>query len=265
MALNGLVYDLIVVGESQEGLDLIKGVSKLDSGLKILLISSTISKQIKGAEVIEKTVVDVQYSYGVAVAIISYTEAYLAKNLVFATGQKAVKLIDEPNNNVYYNVKAIKKGTKNVVVFGNNANTINEAISISRKVDKVFICEESNSLAQLVEKQIEPRYNNISYLPMSRIVNYGYNEDSKLNKACLNTLAELPCDALYVSIGKKPDTAAFKSRILKLDEDGYIIAEDGLLPGVDNVYAIGKCTKYNVKNTEKTLESLKNKFKEENR
>ena len=263
MALNGLVYDLIVVGESQEGLDLIKEVSKLNPELKILLISSTISKQVKGAEAIERTVIDVQYSYGVVVAIISYTEAYLAKNLVFATGQKAVKLMNEPNNNVYYNVKAIKKGTKNVIVFGNNANTINEAISISRKVDKVFICEESNSLAQLVEKQIEPRYDNISYLPMSKIVKYCYNEEGKLNMICLNTLAEIPCDILYVSIGKKPDTATFNSRMIKLDEDEYIIVENGLIPGVDNVYAIGKCTKYNVKNTEKTLESLKNKFRKE--
>jgi len=265
MALNGLIYDLIVIGESQEGLDLIKELYKLNSELKILLISSTVSKQVKGVEAIERTVVDAQYSYGVAVAIISYTEAYLAKNLVFATGQIATKLMNEPDNNVYYNVKAIKKGAKNVVVFGNNANTINEAISISRKADKVFICEESNSLAQLVEKQIEPRYDNISYLPMSKIQSYEYDVDGKLNKVYLSTLAELPCDALYVSLGKKPDTATFSSRMLKLDEEGYIIVENGLIPGVDNVYAIGKCTKYNVKNTEKTLESLKNKFKKENK
>ena len=265
MALNGLIYDLIVIGESQEGLDLIKELYKLNSELKILLISSTVSKQVKGAEAIEKTVIDVQYSYGVAVAIISYIEAYLAKNIVFATGQIATKLMNEPDNNVYYNVKAIKKGTNDVVVFGNNANTINEAISISRKVKRVFICEESNSLAVLVDKQITPRYDNISYLPMSKIINYSYDADGKLNMVYLNTLAELPCDALYVSVGKKPDTATFSSRMLKLDEEGYIIVEDGLIPGVDNVYAIGKCTKYNLKNTEKTLESLKSKFMKESK
>lgn len=265
MALKGIIYDLIVVGESPEGLDLIKEVSKLDPCLKILLISTKIGKPITGIETIEKTVISTQYSYGVAVAIISYTEAYLAKNLVFATGQIAIKLNNEPNNSVYYSVKDIKKDKDTVVVFGNNANTINEAISISRKANKVFICEESNSLSSLVEKQIKPRYHNISYLPMSKIIKYAYNEEGKLNKVYLDTLTELPCDRLYVSIGKKPDTAVLNSRMLKLDENGYIIAENGLIPGVDNVYAIGKCTKYNVKNTTKTIESLKNKFRKENK
>ena len=269
MQISGIVYDLIVVGESDEGIELINTLIKASPDLKILLVSTNITKQKKLPEqvlTVEKTVIDVQYSYGAAVAIISAYEAYLCKNLVFAVGQLANKLAQAPLNSVYYNVKSIiadKKAIKTAVVYCNNANAINEAISISRKIGKVFICEPANDLAALVEKQITPRYDNICYLPMCKIKDYTYDNENKLNGIILDTLAELPCDALFVSIGRKPDTDNIKSKMVEIDQEGYIIVNDGLLPKVDNVYAIGKCTKYNNKNTEKTLESLKIKLVKE--
>ena len=48
----------------------------------------------------------------------------------------------------------------------------------------------------------------------------------------------IDCDAVFVSIGRKPATAMFDN-ILKKDENGYILADESTRTNIEGVYAVG--------------------------
>ena len=49
---------------------------------------------------------------------------------------------------------------------------------------------------------------------------------------------KLPCDGLFVSIGRKPATGLVEG-LLELDSAGYIIANESTETSVPGVYAVG--------------------------
>jgi thioredoxin reductase (NADPH) len=49
---------------------------------------------------------------------------------------------------------------------------------------------------------------------------------------------DLPCDGLFVSIGRKPATDLVKDQLL-LDESGYVIAGESTETSLPGVYAVG--------------------------
>ena len=49
---------------------------------------------------------------------------------------------------------------------------------------------------------------------------------------------ELPCDAVFVSIGRKPATELVKDQ-LELDRSGYIVADESTRTSIPGVFAVG--------------------------
>jgi len=49
---------------------------------------------------------------------------------------------------------------------------------------------------------------------------------------------ELSCDAVFISIGRKPETELFKTEVA-LDESGYIAADETTQTSISGVFAAG--------------------------
>ena len=48
----------------------------------------------------------------------------------------------------------------------------------------------------------------------------------------------LPCDGVFISIGRKPETELVKNQ-LQLDSSGYILADESTRASLPGVYAVG--------------------------
>ena len=51
-------------------------------------------------------------------------------------------------------------------------------------------------------------------------------------------MRELPCDGVFISIGRKPASDVFKDQV-ETDEGGYIIADESTRTNIRGVYAVG--------------------------
>jgi len=60
----------------------------------------------------------------------------------------------------------------------------------------------------------------------------------KINNVTNGGTTELACDGVFVSIGRKPATEFLKEAV-KLDESGYVVADESTKTNVEGVYAVG--------------------------
>lgn len=60
----------------------------------------------------------------------------------------------------------------------------------------------------------------------------------RLRDVQTDTERELPCDGVFISVGRAPATELFQSE-LALDKSGYIIADESTRTSIPGVFAVG--------------------------
>ena len=60
----------------------------------------------------------------------------------------------------------------------------------------------------------------------------------KLRDVNTGAESELPCDGLFISIGRRPETALVSGQ-LALDENGYVLADETTRTNLPGVFAVG--------------------------
>ena len=132
--------------------------------------------------------------------------------------------------------------SKTVAVVGGGNSAVSDALYLSRLAKKVYLVHRRDSL-RATKIYHEPLMNaeNIEILWNSQISELKYSD--RINGAILQSTSdasqqELECDAIFVSIGRKPNTEIFKG-ILDLDENGYIIADESTKTSIDGIFAAG--------------------------
>ena len=132
--------------------------------------------------------------------------------------------------------------SKTVAVVGGGNSAVSDALYLSRLAKKVYLVHRRDSL-RATKIYHEPLMNaeNIEILWSSQISELKYSD--RINGAILQSTSdasqqELECDAIFVSIGRKPNTEIFKG-ILDLDENGYIIADESTKTSIDGIFAAG--------------------------
>ena len=131
---------------------------------------------------------------------------------------------------------------KTVVVVGGGDSAVAEALTLSRVAKKVILVHRRDSLRatkvyhEALEKaeNVEFRWNST----VSQLLG-----DKKLSGVVLKNVltgeeSELPCDGLFVSVGRKPVTELVEGQ-LELDRSGYVIADESTLTNIPGVYAVG--------------------------
>jgi thioredoxin reductase (NADPH) len=131
---------------------------------------------------------------------------------------------------------------KTVVVVGGGNSAAAEAATLSRIAQKVILVHRRDSL----------RATKIYHEPLMQAKNLEFRWDSQVMELLhdgrltgvkirnLRTGAEevLPCDGLFVSIGRIPATDLVAGQ-LALDEQGYVDANENCETNIPGVYAIG--------------------------
>ena len=131
---------------------------------------------------------------------------------------------------------------KNVIVVGGGNSAAADALYLSNLAEKVTVVHRRDTLrATKIYHQPLMKAENVEFLWNSEVV--GLSGEDRVNGAVIRGVlndvqTEIPCDAVFVSIGRKPETAVFGDELLR-DDSGYIVADESTRTNINGVFAVG--------------------------
>ena len=131
---------------------------------------------------------------------------------------------------------------KTVVVVGGGNTAAADALLLSRIAKKVILVHRRDSL-RATRIYHEPLQNaeNVEFRWNSTVTELLHGDKItgvRVKDLRSGTETEIPCDGVFVSIGRVPAMALVKEQ-LSLDEGGYIIAGEDTKTNLPGVYAVG--------------------------
>lgn len=131
---------------------------------------------------------------------------------------------------------------KTVVIVGGGNSAAAEALVLSRVAKKVVLVHRRDTLrAEKASAAALKKAKNVEFTWDSEVIEL--LGDGKVSGIRVKNLksgeeTDIPCDGLFISIGRKPATELVKDQ-LKLDNGGYIVAGDDTCTSVPGVFAAG--------------------------
>ena len=174
---------------------------------------------------------------------------FYAKALILAMGASPRKLGIERENEltsrgVHYCAHCDGRfyKDKTVIVVGGGNSAVSDALYLSRIAKKVILVHRRDTL-RATKIYHEPLKNadNIEFLWNSQIIKF--IGETKLSGAVVKNALDsketkIDCDAVFISIGRRPDTDILSGTVA-LDENGYVIADESTKTNISGVFAAG--------------------------
>lgn len=172
---------------------------------------------------------------------------YYAKTVVISTGANPRELGVEgekelTGRGVHYCAHCDGRfyKDKTVVVVGGGNSAAADALYLSNLASKVYIVHRRDFLrATKIYHEPLMKAENVEFIWNSTVS--GFAVDGKIKGVRIKsklTETEIPCDGVFVSIGRKPATE-FLGGSVKLDDNQYIIADESTKTDIGGVYAVG--------------------------
>lgn len=174
---------------------------------------------------------------------------FLAKTVAFATGAnpRELGIQDEAalvGRGVAYCAACdgMRYKDKTVVVVGGGNSAAADALILSRIAQKVILVHRRDTLrATKVYHEPLMKTQNLEFRWNSTVSALLHGEELtgvRLKDTVTGAETEVPCDAVFVSIGRKPATELVEGQ-LELDRSGYIIADETTRTNIPGVFAVG--------------------------
>ena len=195
-------------------------------------------KQVQnfGIKVISDEIVGVKFSE--LKELVGKKQTYYAKSVIIATGLSSNKLGKNEDEflgrGVSYCVTCDANFYKNqvVAVASRKGSGILGALELSDICEKVYLLD-SEDINKYAENCPKKNIEVCSNVHIEKLVG-----ENKLEKIELENADFLAVSALFIELGKKPQTEIFKD-ILELDNQGYILTNDRMETSVKGVFACG--------------------------
>ena len=131
---------------------------------------------------------------------------------------------------------------KTVLVMGGGNSAVADAMTLSRIAKKVIIVHRRDTLraTKIYHDQLE-KTENVEILwnsTVSGLLGEGRLAGVKITNVKNGQEMEIPCDGLFISIGRKPATELVQGQV-ELDQAGYIVAGESTETSVPGVFAVG--------------------------
>ena len=131
---------------------------------------------------------------------------------------------------------------KTVVIVGGGNTAAADAILLSRICEKVFVVHRRDTLrATKIYHEPLMKAENISFCwnsTVSELLHEDKLTGVKVRNIHTGEETEIPCDGLFVCIGREPASELVKGQ-LELDGAGYIVAAESTRTSLPGVYAVG--------------------------
>ena len=127
---------------------------------------------------------------------------------------------------------------KTVAVVGGGNTAAAAVLVLSRVASKVMVIHRRDTL----------RASGVYHKPMQELANVEFHWNAKVSEirqgevVVENVISgenqTLPCDGVFVSVGRQPETGLVKG-LLHLDDQGYIVADESTRTEIPGVFAVG--------------------------
>jgi len=201
-----------------------------------------------GAKTVYKDIIDVNLSEEIK-EVKSSKETFFAKSVIIATGANPKELGIENEKDliglgVHYCAHCDGRfyKDKTVVVVGGGNSAVSDALYLSRLAKEVYVVHRRDTLraTKIYHEQLL-KAKNVKFIWDSVVTEFIVSDKVdgiKVKNLKEDSISEILCDGVFVSIGRKPATG-FLGDQLKLDDNGYILADESTKTSVDGVYAVG--------------------------
>ena len=181
--------------------------------------------------------------------VVTTEEVYFTRTVVIATGADPrtlgiageERLIGKGLHYCAHCDGRFYKG-KEVMVIGGGNTAAADALYLSRLASKVTVVHRRDTLrATRIYHEPLMKAENVEFLWDSAVVAYtvdGRVQGAKVKNLKTGAVTDVACDGIFVSIGRKPNTALFEGQI-ELDSAGYIVADETTKTAIPGVYAVG--------------------------
>lgn len=131
---------------------------------------------------------------------------------------------------------------KTVAVIGGGNSAVSDALYLSRLAKKVYVIHRRDTIrAEKIYHEPLMKAENVEFIWNSVVTEIVADErvtGFKVKNVQTGKTAEIFCDGVFVSIGRKPATDFLKDAV-QLDSNGYIVADETTQTSVDGVFAAG--------------------------
>lgn len=130
---------------------------------------------------------------------------------------------------------------KTVVVNGGGNSAAEDALFLSKICKKVYLVHRRDVLRASMVYQKALENSPVECLWNRRIAEIQYDQrvtGVKLEDTQTGERTVLPCDGVFVAIGRIPDTELFRGQI-EMDGQGYIVADETTQTSIPGVFAVG--------------------------
>lgn len=131
---------------------------------------------------------------------------------------------------------------KTVVVVGGGNSAAADALYLSRLAKKVYVVHRRNTLrATKIYHEPLLKAENVEFIwnsTVEELISDNKVNGVKVKNVMDESVNELVCDGVFISIGRKPATEFLKDAVM-LDKNGYVVADESTRTNVDGVYAVG--------------------------
>lgn len=273
------MYDVIVVGGGMAGLT--SALYILRSGKSVLVLESenfggqiTFAPRVEnypgilnisgnklaeslveqtlalGAEVELDTVCRIE-NFGVLKRVITNRKQYECKSVIIATGVRHRKLGIEREEGLSgkgISYCAICDGAffkgKDVAVVGGGSSALQSALYLASHCKNVYLIHRRNKFRgeESLVRRVELKENIKCFLNMTVCELCGKDslESIMLIETDSGAKLRLEAEGLFVTVGQVPFNDAF-SDLVKIDENGYIVADEDCKTSCDGVFVAGDC------------------------
>lgn len=227
------------------------------NGLELMNRMLEQSKNL-GIEIIYDSINSIDFSKRPFVFLDSNSEEYTAKNVIIATGATTKWLgLESEKKFLGFGVSGCATCDGNffrnqpAAIIGGGDTAATEALHMSNIASKVYLIYRKSNLIRMQEILAKRLMENkkIDIILDSEVKEILGNENPKLVKSInifnnkTNDEKILEVNAVFIAIGRKPESDLFKNTGIDLDENGYIITRnDSARTNIKNVYAVGDVT-----------------------
>ena len=139
-------------------------------------------------------------------------------------------------------IQRYNAGEVDVAVIGGGNSAVSDALYLSHLAKEVILIHRRDTLrATKIYHEPLMSADNVRFVWDSQVIKL--NADNSFKGVTVQNLksgetSDIVCDAMFVSIGRRPATEFLADKI-NLDEYGYVIAGESTKTSVDGVFAAG--------------------------